>query len=69
MVKQCGPDRHPATACRKCSKGYSKMAILCYLQPKEGLNIGYERECISTERTLDCLSWRNNTWHAKLGVF
>ena len=23
MVKQCGPDRHPATACRKCSKGYS----------------------------------------------
>ena len=27
-----------------------------------------ERECISPERTIDCLSWRNNTWHAKLEV-
>ena len=28
-----------------------------------------ERECVSTGRTMHCLSLRNNTWHAKLGVF
>ena len=28
-----------------------------------------ERECINPGRTMDCLSWRNNTWHAKLEVF
>ena len=27
-----------------------------------------ERECMNTERTMDCLSWINNTWYAKLGI-
>ena len=39
MGKHHRPGRHPATACRKWPKE-DKMAILCYLQAKEGPNIG-----------------------------
>ena len=41
--KQHGPGRHLAIARRKWSKQYSKMAILYYLQAKEGPNIGYRK--------------------------
>ena len=41
--KQNGPGCHLAIACRKWSKQYSKMAILYYLQAKEGPNIGYRK--------------------------
>ena len=41
--KQCGTGRHSATARRKSSKEYNKMAILCYLQATEGPNIGYSK--------------------------
>ena len=27
-----------------------------------------ERECMNIGRTMDCLSWSNNTWYAKLGI-
>ena len=37
-VSSVGP-----TACRKWSKYDNKMAILCYLQVKEGPNIGYRK--------------------------
>ena len=35
------------------------MAILCNLQAKEGQNIWYRSECISTGKTMGCLSCRN----------
>ena len=41
--KQRDPSRHLATARRKRSKEDNKMAILCYLQAKEGPNIGYRK--------------------------
>ena len=43
MGKLRGPVHHSATACRKWSKYDNKMAILCYLQVKEGPNIGYRK--------------------------
>ena len=41
--KKRGPGRHPATARRKWLKEDNKMAILCYLQPKKGPNIGFRK--------------------------
>ena len=69
--KQHRPGCHPATTSRKWSKEDNKMAILCFFASK-GSNdpiLVIERECISTERTMDCSSWRSNTCHAKLGLF
>ena len=40
MGKQHRPTHHTATARRNWSKEDNKMATLCYLQAKEGLNIG-----------------------------
>ena len=40
LGKQRGPSHYSATARRKWSKEGNKMAILCYLQAKEGQNIG-----------------------------
>ena len=34
---------HPGTARRTWSKEDNKVAILCYLQAKEGPNIGYRK--------------------------
>ena len=41
--KQRRPGCHAATARKKWSKKDNKMAILCYLQAKEGQNIGYRK--------------------------
>ena len=47
------PGRCPMGKLRsKESKKDNKMAILCNLQAKEGPNIGYRRECISTGKTM-----------------
>ena len=43
VSKQRGLGRHPATARRKWPKEDNKMTILCYLQAKEGPNIGYRK--------------------------
>ena len=69
VCKQRGTNHHPATARRKWSKKDNKMAILCYLQAKEGQNIDYKKRMHHYWRTMGCLSWGNNSWHAKLGVF
>ena len=54
--KQYEPSRYPATAIRKWSKGDNKMAILCYLQAKEGPSFGYRKKMHQYPRNLDCLS-------------
>ena len=38
--------------------------VIC--KPREDQILFIEREYISTGRTMDCLSWTNNTWLAKL---
>ena len=66
--KQHEPGCHPATARRKWSKEDNKMAILCYLQVKEGPSIGYRKKSINTRKIMDSLSWRNNNSLTKLGL-
>ena len=66
--KQHEPSCNPATARRKWSKEGNKMAILCYLQAKEGPNIGYRKKCINTRKIMDSLSWRNKNSLTKLGL-
>ena len=42
--------------------------LYCYLQAKEGPNIAYREKMDQYWKDYDCLSWSNNTWHAKLRV-